>query len=371
MRKKGFYMLAALMVMSLFGGCGQKENDIAGQAMGDATAKQEAEVKQEDTVEEASQVEEDMIAEAIAMEQASMEEERKEDDTEDVMAQEEHVRPEVGLEIPAEYTKPFTEEGGSVELISYMANDYIGDGEACEKKAYVYLPAGYDENKQYNVLYLMHGIGGNEAEWGLDNAKTSKVKKMMDHLIAYGDIEPFIVVTPNGKALACQHTDATDSFYHFGLELRNDLIPYIESHYATYAEYDGNGYDLSATRTHRAMAGLSMGGMQTINIGMCECLDLFSYFGAFSAAPTSYEASKVASLIGSQEYDIDYFYNICGTEDNIAYASASKAAQNLPTFSDKLVDGENFMWQERTGAHDFTIWNLGFFNFALLAFQGN
>ena len=117
------------------------------------------------------------------------------------------------------------------------------------------------------------------------------------------------------------------------------------------------------------MAGLSMGGMQTINIGMCECLDLFSWFGAFSAAPTSYAAYKVKSIVEESEYTVDYFYNICGTEDKTAYQSSSSAAKNLANISEKFTDGENFMWQEKPGGHDFGIWYLGFYNFAILAFQ--
>ncbi|MCR5727637.1 MAG: hypothetical protein K6G24_09235, partial [Lachnospiraceae bacterium] len=188
--------------------------------------------------------------------------------------------------------------------------------------------------------------------------------------IGNGFIEPFIVVTPNGKAFALSNTSGNDLFYKFGYELRNDLIPYIESHYSTYAEYDENGYDMAATRTHRAMAGLSMGGMQTINIGMCECLDLFSWFGAFSAAPTSYSASKVAKSVEDSEYTVDFFYNICGKNDSIAYSSASAAAKNLPTLSDSFVNEENFLWQEKAGGHDFNIWYLGFYNFAQIAFKG-
>ena len=147
-------------------------------------------------------------------------------------------------------------------------------------------------------------VGGTEREWGL-HKEESIVKKIMDNLSRYGDIDPFIVVTPNGKAKALSNTEGNDQFYRFGYELRNDLIPYIESHYSTYADYDENGYDMTASRTHRAMAGLSMGGMQTINIGMCECLDLFSWFGAFSAAPTSYNSAKVASIVKGSEYKVD------------------------------------------------------------------
>ena len=275
----------------------------------------------------------------------------------------------VSLSIPTKYTMPAV-KGGKIEKISYMAHDYLGDGPEVEKFAYVYLPPDYDESKQYNVLYLCHGIGGTENEWGLNSDKGSKVKRIMDNLIENGDIEPFIVVTPNGKAFALSNTTGNDVFYKFGYELRNDLIPYIESHYSMYAEYDENGYDLTATRTHRAMAGLSMGGMQTINIGMCECLDIFSWFGAFSAAPTSYNSSKVKGIVEKSEYTVDFFYNICGKDDSIAYASASAAAKNLPIISDIFVEDENFMWQEKGGGHDFNIWYLGFYNFAQIAFRG-
>lgn len=271
------------------------------------------------------------------------------------------------LILPARFIMPYA-GGGTVELITYTAHDYKnGVKEDTEKRAYVYLPEGYDESKQYNVLYLMHGIGGDEKEWTLDKKQDSKIKRMMDNLAANGDIEPFIVVTPNGRATAC--SEGNDAFYDYAYELRNDLIPYIESHYSTYAEYSEDGYDLTATRTHRAMAGLSMGGMQTINVGICECLDIMSWFGAFSAAPTSYNASKVAASIDASEYTVDFFYNICGTDDNIAYGSHAAAAKNVCALTDKLEDGVNYMWQEKKGGHDFNIWNLGFFNFALEVFK--
>lgn len=271
--------------------------------------------------------------------------------------------------VPTECNKPYFDSTSRIELITYMAKDYVTDKEDVEKKAYVYLPDGYDETKKYNVLYLMHGIGGDEKEWGLNAGSTSKVKMIMDGLTMNGIIEPFIVVCPNGKALACPYNNGTEAFYSFGYELRNDLIPYIESHYSTYADYNEEGYDLTATRTHRAMAGLSMGGMQTINIGICECLDLFSWFGAFSAAPTSYEATKVAKYIDESEYTIDYFYNICGTNDNTAYWSHSAAAKNITIYTDKLEAKKNFKWQEKAGGHDFNIWYLGFYNFAKTAFN--
>lgn len=275
----------------------------------------------------------------------------------------------IGDAIPLKYTQRRVDEYGTIQQITYISHDYFGDGAEVEKKANVYLPYNYDENKQYNVLYLMHGIGGDENEWGMTD-DNSKIKMIIDNLTFHGDIEPFIIVTPNGRSAADHSSDSDyNSFYCFGQELRNDLIPYIESHYSTYAEYDENGYDLSLTRDHRAMAGLSMGGMQTINIGIGECLDLFGYFGAFSAAPTSNPSTRTAELLKDNTLPIHYFYNICGTEDNIAYNSSSTAAKNLPAVCDQFRDGENFMWQELPGAHDFKIWYLGFYNFAQIAFK--
>lgn len=249
------------------------------------------------------------------------------------------------------------ENGGTIEHITYTSKKYYGDKSANEKKANVYLPAGYnaaDKSKKYKVLYLMHGIGGDENEWGMKDEQ-SLVKKMMDNLTVKGDIDPFIIVTPNGRSGSDPDPNkAYMAFYKFGEELRNDLIPYMDSHYNTYADRD-----------HRAMAGLSMGGMQTINIGICECLDLISYFGAFSAAPTSYEASKVAQTITSHpDLPLHFFYNICGKDDSIAYGAHAAAAKLLPRLCPALEEGKNFRWQEQGGGHDFGIWNLGFYNFA-------
>ena len=258
--------------------------------------------------------------------------------------------------IPETY-RAIVKDGGTIEHITYTSKKYYGDKSANEKKANVYLPIGYDANnksKKYKVLYLMHGIGGDENEWGMKDDQ-SLVKKMMDNLTVKGDIEPFIIVTPNGRSGSDPDPNKSYmAFYQFGQELRKDLIPYMDSHYNTYADRD-----------HRAMAGLSMGGMQTINIGICESLDLISYFGAFSAAPTSYEAAKVANTLNAKsDLKINFFYNICGTEDSIAYRAHAAAAKLLPRLTEHLVDGENFRWQEQSGGHDFGIWNLGFYNFA-------
>lgn len=311
-------------------------------------------------------------ADESAIEEAIRQETSGTETSTEALSEEEERTPtaEISDRIPSKYTNFQLKEVGTIEKITYASHDYFGDGSEVIKEANVYLPYGYNEDEKYNVLYLMHGIGGDENEWGMTGS-TSRVKIIMDNLAFFGDIEPFIVVTPNGRSAANHSANGSDynSFYCFGQELRNDLIPYIEANYSTYAEYSEDGYDLSAAREHRAMAGLSMGGMQTINIGIGECVDLFAYYGAFSAAPTSNPAARTAEILEENTLPIHYFYNICGTEDGIAYASASTAAKNLPDVCDQFVDGENFMWQELSGGHDFNIWYLGFYNFAQIAFR--
>ena len=364
MRKK---LLWGILLMTItLTACGNAQvNDAATVA---ETTQAETETAVEEAVTEAAEEQKDGIAEAIAQEQ-SYTEEATEATSEETTDREPTA--EISEHVPPKYTNLRTDEAGTIVRITYTAHDYTAEDEhEITKEANVYLPAGYSEDKKYNVLYLLHGIGGNEDEWCM-NKSTSRVKTVMDNLAYYGDIEPFIVVTPNGRAGGSEDREGSmmEAFYVFGKELKNDLIPYMESHYSTYADYDENGYDMAATREHRAIAGLSMGGMQTINIGLDECTDLFAYFGAFSAAPTSNIASKTASILKDSEYDVKYFYNICGTEDRVAYPSASAAAKTLPALSDKFTDGENFMWQELPGAHDFHIWYLGFYNFAQLAFK--
>ena len=123
--------------------------------------------------------------------------------------------------IPEKYQQKRADEAGVIEHIRYPSKDYFLAGKEITKEANVYLPYGYSRDKKYNVLYLMHGIGGDEAEWGMVD-EDSLVKRMMDNLIYYKEIEPFIVVTPNGRSTENCAREGSDynSFYVFGKELR-------------------------------------------------------------------------------------------------------------------------------------------------------
>ena len=252
-------------------------------------------------------------------------------------------------QVPSQYTKKCA-QGGRIDKFTYQAHDYCNDEALYEKTAFVYVPYGYDPSQTYDLLILCHGIGGNEYEWGM-TGEDSRVKHIMDNLIAKGEIKPFIVVTPNGRA---GKTSDHSSFYEFDKELRNDLLPALAANYAV---------DI-ADRSRCAMAGLSMGGMQTINLGIGKCLDLFSAFGAFSACPTTNIASLTAATLNAHpDLPVRMFYNICGTEDNVALSSASAAMNGLGNLTEQLND-KNFIIQLVPGGHDFGVWYLGFYNFA-------
>jgi enterochelin esterase-like enzyme len=135
------------------------------------------------------------------------------------------------------------------------------------KNMYVYLPYGYDESKKYNVFYLMHG--GGESEETCFNDNNIDIDTMLDNMIANGDIEPMIVVTPTfNKA------PSADGVWE---EMRKSIIPYVEGKYSTYANKDTSLDGLKASRYHRAYGGFSMGGGSTW-ANFNHNLDIIAYF---------------------------------------------------------------------------------------------
>ncbi len=251
--------------------------------------------------------------------------------------------------IPSRYTQPCA-RGGTIEKWTYTAHDYFNpDRDDYEKTAFVYLPFGYDGSQTCDLLILCHGIGGSEYEWGM-TGEDSRVKRILDNLIDREEIRPVIVVTPNGRA---GQTNDQASFYLFDRELRNDFLPALAQRFAVAAE----------DRSRCAMAGLSMGGMQTINLGIGKCLDLFSAFGAFSACPTTNPASLTAAALNVHpDLPVRMFYSVCGTEDSIALSSARAAVDGLETKTG-LLNAQNYSVQYIPGGHDFGVWYLGFYNF--------
>lgn len=333
--------------------------------------------------------------------------------------------------VPEEYKKAAPEgRRGRIQEFSYPVRNYINrsrqlvtdrpvsreeagresvPGEAILKKVNLYLPPGYDANDpatKYNVLYLLHGVGGNRYEWLQGSGQVDGnfvIANIFDNLIGNGDLQPLIVVFPEGRSTddwenTAFTPDGTNllGFYYFDYELRYDLIPFIEANFHTYANIaDQAAEALAANRKHRAIAGLSMGGMQALNLTLGGwrydsinytkttssfdngldrtvkspgMLDLFAYVGAFSSAPTTSDGRTLGAGIAACNYGLDLLYLTCGDRDEISFQSGyGRSLEGLTdTAGDKLAHCCQVV--VAGGRHDFGVWTNGAYNFARLAF---
>ena len=176
------------------------------------------------------------------------------------------------------------------------------------RKANVYLPPGYSSERRYPVLYLLHGIGGDETEW----IRFATPDAILDNLIADGKAVPMIVVIPNGRAIADDRAtgnmfapEKVEGFARFERDLLDHLIPAIEKHYAALTD-----------REHRALAGLSMGGGQTLNFGLGN-LDRFAWIGAFSSAPNTRPPAELVPDPAAVKAKVRLLYLSCGNKDGL------------------------------------------------------
>ncbi len=167
--------------------------------------------------------------------------------------------------VPEEYFTS-SDHPGRIEEITYESRDYTDAGETrIEKTAYVYLPYGYDEGDsetKYNIFYLMHGWTMTAGDFFNDSQ--SGIVNMLDHMIEKGDIPPMIVVCATFDAQNAPQgfTRSVDELSVFHRDLRDNLIPYIEGRYHTYAE--GTSKEaLLESRDHRAFGGFSLGAVTT------------------------------------------------------------------------------------------------------------
>lgn len=269
-------------------------------------------------------------------------------------------------------------EKSEVISINYPTRDYtvadneLTDADKYEKHAFVYLPKGYnpeDSSTKYPVFLLMHGNSCSEYTWGLDNPY-GEIKKYLDDGMANGDVKKFIVVAANGVADKTWKRKGQDSSYlgvlNFGKELRNDLLPYLREN-----------FNILDGRENVAMAGFSMGAEQTMTIGIGECLDLISYFGAFSSIPFSVSFHLEAPVKDPLEYindvektfpdknlGINLLYMICGTNDGFYYGY-SLYEPVMPTW-DRIKKFESEAVKD--GEHDFGVWNKAFEHYIKMIF---
>ncbi|MCF0198778.1 MAG: DUF3237 family protein [Bacteroidaceae bacterium] len=168
--------------------------------------------------------------------------------------------------IPDAIRQP-AQKQGRIETVWY---DTERNGKKLHKHARVYVPYGYnkrDKKKRYNVIYLMHGGGDNSLSFLTPPQNWLPLSQVLDHLIAEGQMEPVLVVTPtfydddeNIGVNRMEH--AIDLTRHFHWELEHSLIPVVERQYNTYLQKTDSA-SIAATRGHRAFGGFSMGALTT------------------------------------------------------------------------------------------------------------
>ncbi len=302
-------------------------------------------------------------------------------------------KPEATLEVaPAGYDQRRENvPAGSVERIEFESSVTNGN-----RPAMVYLPPGYSSDRTYPVLYLLHGIGGNETHW----PQAGSANVILDNLIADGKAEPMIVVMPNGRASNEPSTlfggpggpgagpggpgpgpgpggpggpggqagpggpgggpggaggmggmmVEFEAYAAFEQELLNDLIPFIESRYSA-----------DSDRTRRALAGLSMGGGQSLNMGLGN-LDTFAWVGGFSSAPNTRPPAELVPVPAAAADQLELLWVSCGNEDTLFNISLGVheylTAQNVP-----------HVWHIDEGGHTFPVWKNDLYHFASLLFR--
>jgi enterochelin esterase-like enzyme len=235
---------------------------------------------------------------------------------------------------------------GKLEMVEYDSKS-VGN----KRKALVYMPPGYSADTKYPVLYLLHGIGGDEEEW----RRGGHPEIILDNLIADKKAVPMIIVMPNGRAQTDDRPGpnamaTAPAFGKFDQDLLGSLIPFIEANYSVIKD-----------RESRALAGLSMGGGQSLNFGLGN-LDTFAWIGGFSSAPNTKPASELVPDPEKATKQLKLLYISCGNKDGLIRISQGVHAylkeKNVP-----------HVWHVDEHAHDFQHWKKGLYNFSQLIFK--
>jgi enterochelin esterase-like enzyme len=235
---------------------------------------------------------------------------------------------------------------GRLEMVSYESKS-VGT----TRKMQVYTPPGYSKDKKYPVLYLLHGIGGDETEW----QRFAKPEVILDNLLADEKAVPMILVMPNGRAQPNDRAErdvfkAAPAFAAFEKDLLRDVIPAIESRYS-----------VSADREHRALAGLSMGGGQALNFGLAH-LDTFAWVGSFSAAPNTKPPKALVPDPAAAKAELKLLWLSSGKKDGLIRVSQSVHAY--------LHDNDvPHVWHVDDNGHDPSHWKNNLYLFAQRVFR--
>ena len=234
---------------------------------------------------------------------------------------------------------------GRLEMIEYDSKA-VG----VRRRMNVYTPPGYTADKKYPVLYLLHGIGGDETEW----QRFAQPGTLLDNLISEEKAVPMIVVMPNGRAQKNDRAEgnvfaSAPAFGAFERDLLEDVIPAIETRYSTFTD-----------REHRGLAGLSMGGGQSLNFGFAH-LDQFAWIGGFSSAPNTKKPEELLPDPAPVK-DLKLLFLSCGNQDGLIEIS-QRFHRHL---DDRKVP---HVWHVSGHGHDPPEWKQAVYYFLQKVFQ--
>jgi enterochelin esterase family protein len=231
----------------------------------------------------------------------------------------------------------------------------VGD----DRDYYVYTPPGYDPSgkKLYPVLYLLHGFSDDASGW----TAVGRANVILDNLIAEGKAKPMLIVMPLGYGAPEIVTRGGPSLRDPALRTRNydkfrdalfsEVIPQVEK-----------GYKVAKDRNARAIAGLSMGGAESLYIGL-NALDRFGWVASFSAGGASEDFSATyPALNSSTASSLHLLWIACGTDDRLI-APNRQFREWLTSKDVKHTDIET------PGAHTWMVWRRNLAALAPLLFQ--
>lgn len=219
---------------------------------------------------------------------------------------------------------------------------------------YMYTPPGYDQNstENYPVLYLLHGGGEDQRGW----ATQGKTDLILDNLIAAKKATPMIVIMVDGNLPGRGFGE--ESLSLFEKELKQCVIPFVEKNYRVKAE-----------GKYRALAGLSLGGLQTLYAGV-KNTDLFSYLGVFSSGWWANQTDLTTPQYDFMKANADkingnlkQFWISQGGKEDIAWQNCQIMLSKFKEFNIK------YTYSEYPGGHTWPVWRNNIFNFAQVLFK--
>ena len=234
---------------------------------------------------------------------------------------------------------------GTVHLHSYYSESLNR-----LRRLRVYTPPDYErnENHRYPVLYLFHGSGDTEATW----TEFGRAHLILDNLIAAGKTTPMLLVMPDGHAdLQEEDGDNKANFLEFEADMLGSVLPLVDTTYRTIATPDG-----------RAINGLSLGGMQSLEIGINHT-ELFAYIGGMSAyVPMADDLLQKGFHNPHFNDDVKLLWVSIGKDDFLL-----KDAEEFHSLLNE--HGIHSQWTVTKGEHEWTVWRGYLRDFAPLLFR--